>query len=144
MIRPTDRSLTCGSLDANDFGGLAGLAAAVNRAPPRSLDPAANSRVNVEPLSPFGRGTNAPLAGRTILQIVPPLAAGGDERSTLAVAEALVEAGARALVASDPGELASELHAVGGLHVPFPATTKNPLALSLNVGRRRESWNRSG
>ncbi len=91
--------------------------------------------MNVDPLSPFGRGTNAPLAGRTILQIVPPLAAGGDERSTLAVAEALVEAGARALVASDPGQLASELHAVGGLHVPFPAATKNPLALSLNVRR---------
>jgi glycosyltransferase involved in cell wall biosynthesis len=91
--------------------------------------------VKIDPLSPFGRGTNAPLAGRTVLQIVPPVAAGGDERSTLAVAAALVEAGARALVASDPSELASELHAVGGLHVPFPAATKNPLALSLNVRR---------
>ncbi len=91
--------------------------------------------MKIDPLSPFGRGTNAPLAGRTVLQIVPPVAAGGDERSTLAVAAALVEAGARALVASDPSELASELHAVGGLHVPFPAATKNPLALSLNVRR---------
>ncbi len=91
--------------------------------------------MNVDRLSPFGRGTNAPLAGRAILQIVPPVAAGGDERSTLAVAAALVEAGARALVASDPGELASELQAVGGLHVPFPAATKNPLAMSLNVHR---------
>ena len=57
-------------------------------------------------LSPFGRGTNAPLAGRTIL-----------------------------LVASDSGELASEVQAVGGLHVPFPASTKNPLAIMLNVRR---------
>jgi glycosyltransferase involved in cell wall biosynthesis len=91
--------------------------------------------VTVSALSPFGRGTNAPLAGRTILQIVPPLGAGGDERSTLAVAAALIDAGARALVASDSGELASEIQAVGGLHVPFPASTKNPLAMTLNVRR---------
>ncbi len=76
--------------------------------------------MTVSALSPFGRGSNAPLAGRTILQIVPPLGAGGDERSTLAVAAALIDAGARALVASDSGELASEVQAVGGLHVPFP------------------------
>ncbi len=74
--------------------------------------------MSVDPLSPFGRASKAPLEGRTILQIVPPRAAGGDERSTLAVAAALVEAGARALVASDPGELASEVQALGGLHVP--------------------------
>jgi glycosyltransferase involved in cell wall biosynthesis len=91
--------------------------------------------VSVDPLSPFGRALKAPLAGRTILQIVPPRAAGGDERSTLAVAAALVEAGARALVACDPGELASEVQAVGGLHLPFPASSKNPLAMALNVRR---------
>jgi len=91
--------------------------------------------VSVDPLSPFGRASKAPLAGRTILQIVPLRAAGGDERSTLAVAAALVEAGARALVASDPGELASEVQAVGGLHLPFPASNKNPLAMALNVRR---------
>ena len=91
--------------------------------------------MTVSALSPFGRGTNAPLAGRTILQIVPPLGAGGDERSTLAVAAALIDAGARALVASDSGELASEVQAVGGLLVPFPASTKNPLAMTLNVRR---------
>jgi glycosyltransferase involved in cell wall biosynthesis len=91
--------------------------------------------VTVGALSPFGRGTNAPLAGRTILQIVPPLSAGGDERATLAVATALIEAGARALVASDPGDLAGEIQAVGGLHVPFPSSTKNPLALTFHVRR---------
>ncbi len=91
--------------------------------------------MTVSALSPFGRGTKAPLAGRTILQIVPPLAAGGDERSTLAVAAALVEAGARALVASDPGELASEVQALGGLHLPFPASTRNPLAMPFNARR---------
>jgi glycosyltransferase involved in cell wall biosynthesis len=91
--------------------------------------------VSISALAPFGRGTNTPLAGRKILQIVPSLVPGGDERSTLAVAAALVEAGARALVACDPGQLASELQAVGGLHVPFPSSTKNPLAMAFNVRR---------
>jgi glycosyltransferase involved in cell wall biosynthesis len=91
--------------------------------------------VSVDQLAPFGRGTDAPLAGRTILQIVPPVAAGGDEQSTLAVAAALVEVGARALVASDPGEMTSELQAIGGLHVPFPSAAKNPVAISLNLRR---------
>ena len=99
------------------------------------LGPDATPLVTVNAFSPFGRGANAPLAGLTILQIVPPLSAGGDERSTLAVAAALIEAGARALVASDPGELASEVQALGGLHLPFPASDQNPLAMTLNVRR---------
>jgi len=85
-------------------------------------------------LLPFGRGA-APLAGRTILQIVPPGEAGGDEGATLAVAAALVEAGARALVASESREFAAELQAAGGLHVPFPTGAKSPLALTLNARR---------
>ncbi len=99
------------------------------------MGPDATTPVTVNAFSPFGRGANAPLAGLTILQIVPPLSAGGDERSTLAVAAALIEAGARALVASDPGELASEVQALGGLHLPFPASNTNPLAMTLNVRR---------
>ncbi len=91
--------------------------------------------MSVDALAPFGRGANAPLAGRTILQIVPPVDAGGDERATLAVTAALAEAGARALVASDSGEMAGELQAIGGLFVQFPAATKNPLAMTLNMRR---------
>jgi glycosyltransferase involved in cell wall biosynthesis len=91
--------------------------------------------VSAGALTPFGRGANAPLAGRTILQIVPPLDAGGDERATLAVAAALVETGARALVATDSRELAGELHAIGGLFVRYPASTKNPVSMTLNTGR---------
>ena len=86
-------------------------------------------------LLPFGRGTGAPLAGRTILQIMPPGSASGDERAALAVAAALVEAGARALVASDSHEFAAELQAAGGLHVPFPTATRSPLGLALNARR---------
>ena len=91
--------------------------------------------MSVEALSPFGRAANAPLAGRTVLQIVPPVDAGGDERATLAVTAALAETGARALVASDSRELAGELQAIGGLFVRFPASTKNPLAMTLAMLR---------
>ncbi len=81
-----------------------------------------------------GDGLRA-LSGRTILQIIPELDAGGAERTAVDIAEALVAVGARALVASDGGRLVSELQARGGLWVPFPAKTKNPLSMALNVRR---------
>ena len=86
-------------------------------------------------LSPYGRDALAPLQGRAILQIIPRLDAGGAERTTVDVAAALVRAGARALVACEGGRLASELQAVGGVHIPFPAASKNPLKMALNVRR---------
>jgi glycosyltransferase involved in cell wall biosynthesis len=86
-------------------------------------------------LAPYGRGERASLAGRTILQIIPHIDAGGAERTTIDVAAALVAAGARALVASEGGRLTSELQAVGGLLIPFPASSKNPFAMLLNARR---------
>ncbi|KLK94407.1 glycosyl transferase [Microvirga vignae] len=74
-----------------------------------------------------------PLAGRTILQIVPELEAGGAERTTVDIAEGLVHAGARALVATEGGRLVGELQAKGGIWIPFPAATKNPFSMLLNV-----------
>ena len=88
-----------------------------------------------EGLAPFGRAESGSLAGRTILQIIPRLDAGGAERTTIDVAAALARAGARALVASEGGRLISELQAVGGVLVPFPAGTKNPFAMALNARR---------
>jgi glycosyltransferase involved in cell wall biosynthesis len=73
------------------------------------------------------------LAGRTILQIIPELDAGGAERTTIDVAAALAEAGARPLVASMGGRLVSELQAKGGVWIPFPAKTKNPFLMARNV-----------
>ncbi|MCE4225181.1 glycosyltransferase family 4 protein [Methylobacterium sp. C25] len=75
----------------------------------------------------------APLAGRTILQIIPGLDAGGAERTTVDVAEAVAAAGGRALVATEGGRLVGELQAKGGVWLPFPANTKNPAAMALNV-----------
>ncbi len=75
------------------------------------------------------------LAGRTILQIIPELNTGGAERTTIDVAAALADVGARALVATEGGRLISELQAQGGIWVPFPAKTKNPFAMGVNIVR---------
>ena len=77
----------------------------------------------------------SPLAGRTILQIIPRLDSGGAERTTVDIAEALVNAGARALVAAEGGRLIPELQAKGGVWVPFPASTKNPFSILANISR---------
>ncbi len=84
----------------------------------------------------YRRGTH-PLAGRTILQIVPTLDGGEADQAAIDVAGALADAGARALVASDGGRLVSELQAKGGVWVAFPAGAKNPLAMAFNAHRLR-------
>lgn len=76
-----------------------------------------------------------PLAGRTILQIIPDLEAGGAERTTVDIAEGLAHAGARALVATEGGRLVGELQAKGGVWIPFRAATKNPFSMLVNVRR---------
>lgn len=68
-----------------------------------------------------------------ILQIVPALETGGVEQTTIEVAEAIVQAGGRALVASEGGRLESDLAAVGGELIRFPAATKNPRAIFRNA-----------
>lgn len=82
-----------------------------------------------------GFNASRPLEGRTILQIIPDLEAGGAERTTVDIAEGLVQAGARALVASTGGRLVGELSAKGGMFIPFPARTKNPFAMASNIGK---------
>jgi glycosyltransferase involved in cell wall biosynthesis len=70
----------------------------------------------------------------TILQIVPRLETGGAELSTVEMAEALVRAGGRALVLTEPGgRLTSRVAAAGGEVIPFAAATKNPIGLLVNA-----------
>ena len=85
-----------------------------------------------------------PIAGKTVLQIIPALESGGAERTTLEIAEALVAAGARALVAAEGGRLVGELQALGGEFHAFAAATKNPLAMAGNVGRLANLIERQG
>ncbi len=89
------------------------------------------SQAMSQPLAPIV-SAEQPLAGRTILQIVPDLQSGGAERAAVDVAEALSRVGARCLVASRGGRMVSELQSKGGVWAPFPAATKNPFAMALN------------
>lgn len=83
--------------------------------------------------SVLGRGRVHPLAGRTILQVIPELEAGGAERTAVDIAAGLVHVGAKALVATEGGRLVGELQAKGGVWIPFPAATKNPFSMLYNV-----------
>ncbi len=83
--------------------------------------------------TPAGERGAHPLAGRTILQIVPELQAGGAERTTVDVAAGLAAVGARALVATEGGRLVGEMQAKGGVWLPFPAAEKNPIKMLGNI-----------
>ncbi|MEL6258173.1 MAG: glycosyltransferase family 4 protein [Pseudomonadota bacterium] len=75
------------------------------------------------------------LTNRTILQVIPALDAGGAEQTTIEVADAVVQSGGRALVASGGGRLASRLKDVGGELVPLNLSSKNPVILASNAAR---------
>ncbi|MBE7203044.1 MAG: glycosyltransferase, partial [Parafilimonas terrae] len=94
-------------------------------------------------LSVFPTETGA-LAGARILQIIPELEAGGAERTTVDVAGALAAAGARALVATEGGRLVGELQAKGGHWLRFPAASKNPARMAVNVLRLMALCRREG
>jgi glycosyltransferase involved in cell wall biosynthesis len=80
----------------------------------------------------------------TILQIIPRLDTGGAELSAIEITEALVAAGARALVATEGGRMADRVTAAGGELVPFPVGTKNPLRILANAGKLARIVEREG
>ena len=84
---------------------------------------------------PFKNKAVHPLVGVTVLQIIPSLEVNPTARAVIEIAAALGTAGARALVACAGGRMEGELQAKGGVFVPFPSRTKNPLAMALNVRR---------
>jgi glycosyltransferase involved in cell wall biosynthesis len=65
----------------------------------------------------------------TVVQLLPALDAGGVERSTLEIAEALVDAGHRAIVVSAGGRLLAQLQAIGAEHLTLDIGRKSPLVL---------------
>ncbi len=82
-------------------------------------------------------GGNSDSAGRmaTVLQVLPALGAGGVERGTVEIAQAIVEAGGRALVASAGGPLQHDLKRAGAEHFRLPVDSKNPLVMQANIAR---------
>ena len=73
------------------------------------------------------------LAGATVLQIVPALREEPVARAAVNVASALLQSGARALVAAEDGPLASELQGFGGEWVPLVNATIDPFKLRRSI-----------
>ncbi len=73
------------------------------------------------------------LRGKTILQVIPELSAGGAERTTIEMVEAIMESGGRALVVSEGGRLVPELLRAGGVHTELNLSSKNPITLKANA-----------
>lgn len=69
----------------------------------------------------------------TVLQVIPELAAGGAERTTLEIVEAIKAAGGRALVVSEGGRLETELAQLGGELIRLPVKPKSPFTLRKNA-----------
>jgi glycosyltransferase involved in cell wall biosynthesis len=73
------------------------------------------------------------LPGATILQIVPSLRDEPIARTAVEIAFALLQTGARAIVAGESGPLVGKLQAFGGEWVPLVNDTMNPLKLRRNA-----------
>jgi glycosyltransferase involved in cell wall biosynthesis len=69
------------------------------------------------------------------MQILPSLVTGGVERGAIDVTQALTVAGWRAIVVSSGGPMMHEVERAGGLHIQFPAESKNPITAYSNIGR---------
>ena len=75
------------------------------------------------------------IAPPSVLQVLPALVTGGVERGTVETTAALVKAGFRAYVASEGGPMVREIEAAGGVHIPLPLASKNPITMYANVAR---------
>ncbi|MCV6546762.1 MAG: glycosyltransferase family 4 protein [Cohaesibacter sp.] len=82
---------------------------------------------------------NAPI----ILQVIPWLDSGGVERGTVDIAKTIIEAGGKALVASEPGRLSKQLQDLGGKQLDFAGRTKNPFKILISHARQLEDMIRT-
>ena len=73
------------------------------------------------------------LAGAAVLQIVTALHDTPQVRTTVSAARALVQVGARAIVAGERGELVDEIKSFGGEWLQLASATVNPAKLRANA-----------
>ena len=73
-----------------------------------------------------------------ILQVLPSLESGGVERTTCEIAQAIVDAGMEAYVASAGGQLVETVEECGATHITLPLASKNPVTLYRNRARIEE------
>ncbi len=85
------------------------------------------------PSKPQMTETSSRLA--TVLQVLPAMVTGGVERGTVEMAEAIVNAGGRALVVSAGGPMVHELTRVGAEHIEMPVNSKNFFVMRKNATR---------
>lgn len=69
----------------------------------------------------------------TILQVLPRLHAGGVERGTIEITDAITQSGWRALVASEGGQLIPSITYARGEHITLPLASKSPLTIRRNA-----------
>jgi glycosyltransferase involved in cell wall biosynthesis len=85
------------------------------------------------PVTQPNRAKPRSLAGATILQIVPALSDDPAGHAAVEIALALMQSGARAIIAGDGGPLVGELRAFGAEWLPLPNDTWNPLRIRKNA-----------
>ncbi|SMF06847.1 Glycosyltransferase involved in cell wall bisynthesis [Tistlia consotensis] len=73
-----------------------------------------------------------------VLQVLPALVTGGVERGTVDMAQAILEEGAIAIVASSGGPMVYELQRSGADHVELPLDSKNPWRILSNARKLEE------
>jgi glycosyltransferase involved in cell wall biosynthesis len=72
---------------------------------------------------------------RTILQVLPRLDTGGAERVAIEIAEAVIKAGHKAMIACDGGVLSQSALRAGAEIVTLPLASKSPLTIRRNASR---------
>ena len=77
------------------------------------------------------------LKGLCILQVIPALNLGGAERTTMEIAQAIMDAGGRAIVVSAGGAMADAIRATGAMLIIMPVASKNPFVIFANARRLR-------
>ena len=82
--------------------------------------------------------------GPTILQLVPALNEGGVERGALEIAQAVVAAGGRALIATAGGKMEPRLRKIGGEIFHMPLDRKGPGRMWLNAQRLKRLIRKEG
>ncbi|MBI1405869.1 MAG: glycosyltransferase [Caulobacter sp.] len=70
-----------------------------------------------------------------LLQVIPEMETGGAEQTVIDVAQAVVNAGGRAFVATRGGRMTARLEADGGRLAQMPVQSKNPLVMLGNAAR---------
>ena len=88
-------------------------------------------------IKPFVKAHSRNQKAPVIAQILPSLVRGGVERGTLEMAQAVIDAGGRAIVVSEGGPMVRHLQRIGAEHYVLPVGSKNPFSWPGTRGRLR-------